>query len=205
VERLPTKEKLVALTFDAGANADAVPSILATLAREHVPASFFLTGNFVTAYPDAARRIAATGDPIGNHSATHPAFAGLAAPLVRNEVLTGAQRIQAVTGVDPHPLFRFPFGSKDARALAEVNSLGYAAVRWTVDSLGWQGTMKGARTAAFTTERVLAAATPGEIVLMHVGSHPTDHSMLDAEALPAVIAGLRQRGYGFTTLRVLLA
>ena len=204
LERLPTTEKVVALTFDAGANADAVPSILTTLSREHITATFFLTGVFVTKYPDAARAIAAAGHRIGNHSATHPAFAGLAIALIRHEVLSGAQSIQQVTGADPHPFFRFPFGSKDAKALTEVNSLGYVAIRWTVDSLGWEGTMNGTRGADFTAARVLAAATPGEIVLMHVGSNPTDHSMLDAAALPTVIDGLRQRGYAFTTLRTLI-
>ncbi|MBO0815630.1 MAG: polysaccharide deacetylase family protein, partial [Actinobacteria bacterium] len=44
---IPATPKVAALTFDAGANADAVPSILATLAKYHVPATFFLTGNFV--------------------------------------------------------------------------------------------------------------------------------------------------------------
>jgi peptidoglycan/xylan/chitin deacetylase (PgdA/CDA1 family) len=204
IERLPTKEKVVALTFDAGANADAVPSILATLAREHIAATFFLTGDFVTKYPGPSKQIAAAGHRIGNHSATHPAFDGLALALVRHEVLDGGQSIRAVTGADPRPLFRFPFGSKDGRAMTEVNALGYIAVRWTVDSLGWQGTMNGTRGPDFTAARVLSAATPGGIVLMHVGSHPTDHSMLDAEALPAVIAGLRQKSYGFTTLRTLL-
>jgi hypothetical protein len=42
-------------------------------------------------------------------------------------------------------------------------------------------------------------------IVMHVGSHPTDMSTLDADALSAVIAGLRQRGYQFMTLDVLLS
>ena len=46
---------MVALTFDAGANADAVPSILATLRREGVPATIFLTGNFVRDFPFTRR------------------------------------------------------------------------------------------------------------------------------------------------------
>jgi peptidoglycan/xylan/chitin deacetylase (PgdA/CDA1 family) len=204
VERLPVTEKVVALTFDAGANADAVPSILATLAREHITGTFFLTGDFVTKFPDASRSIVRAGHPVGNHSATHPAFAGLAVALIRSEVLGAAQSITAVTGADPRPLFRFPFGSKDARALATVNALGYVAVRWTVDSTGWQGTMDGTRNAGYVTTRVLQAATPGEIVLMHVGSHPTDHSTLDADALPAVVSGLRARGYRFVTLASLV-
>jgi hypothetical protein len=36
---------------------------------------------------------------------------------------------------------------------------------------------------------------------MHVGGHPTDHSTLDADALPTLIQQLRARGYGFTTVR----
>ena len=39
---------------------------------------------------------------------------------------------------------------------------------------------------------------------MHVGSHPTDHSTLDANALPRVISGLRAAGYGFVTLDTLV-
>jgi len=205
IERLPTDRKVAALTFDAGANADAVPPILATLAREHITATFFLTGDFVARYADAARQIARAGHPIGNHSATHPPFAGLAVARVRAEITGAAQSIHGVTGVDPRPLFRFPFGSKDARAVTTVNGLGYVAVRWTVDAAGWQGTMNGTRTVAYTIDRVLAAVTPGMIVLMHVGSHPTDHSTLDADALPAVITGLRARGYTFVTLRSLWA
>jgi len=46
----------------------------------------------------------------------------------------------------------------------------------------------------------MANLQPGEIVLMHVGSHPTDHSTLDGDALPAVIAGIKAAGYGFVTI-----
>ena len=50
---IPTTRPVVALTFDVGANADAVPSILATLRREGIPATFFLTGDFVRDFPGA--------------------------------------------------------------------------------------------------------------------------------------------------------
>jgi len=47
--------------------------------------------------------------------------------------------------------------------------------------------------------RVLAAARPGEIVLMHVGFNRDDHTTFDADALPQVISGLRALGYSFVT------
>jgi peptidoglycan/xylan/chitin deacetylase (PgdA/CDA1 family) len=49
-------------------------------------------------------------------------------------------------------------------------------------------------------DRVLAGASPGAIVLMHVGSNPDDGSTLDADALPTVIDQLRARGYSLVRL-----
>lgn len=199
---IPVSRRVVALTFDAGANADAVPSILATLRREGVPATFFLTGNFVRDFPAAARSIAAAGFRIGDHTVSHPHLTKLSDAAVRQEILGGARQITAVTGSNPAPLFRFPFGDADARTLVIANKAGYVPVRWTVDTLGWEGTA-GHITAAVVTSRVLDAARPGEIVLMHVGSNPDDHTTLDADALPAVISGLRAHGYSFVTLDAL--
>jgi peptidoglycan/xylan/chitin deacetylase (PgdA/CDA1 family) len=205
IQRIPTAQRVVALTFDAGANADAVGSILTTLAQQHVAATFFLTGDFVADFPDAARRIAAAGHRIGNHSVNHPHFPSLSDAEIRAQLSAAAVTIRGTTGANPAPLFRFPYGDRDTRTISVVNAAGYVPVRWTVDSLGWQGTMNGSRDAAFVAQRVVAAATPGEIVLMHVGSNPDDHSMLDAQALPGVIAALRAQGYGFVTLDALLA
>ena len=131
---------MVALTFDAGANANGVPSILATLRREGVPATFYLTGNFVRDFPAAARSIAAAGFRIGDHTVSHPHLTQLSDAAVRQEILGGAAQIAAVTGKNPAPLFRFPFGDASAHVIAIANQTGYVPVRWTVDSLGWEGT-----------------------------------------------------------------
>ncbi|HLK01161.1 MAG TPA: polysaccharide deacetylase family protein [Streptosporangiaceae bacterium] len=199
---IPTRRHIVALTFDAGADADAVPSILATLRREGVPATFFLTGNFVRDFPAAAREIAAGGYRIGDHTVSHPYLTRLSDAAVRQEILSGARQITAVTGINPAPLFRFPFGDADARTIAIANQAGYAPIRWTVDTLGWEG-KAGHISAAAVAARVLAALTPGEIVLMHVGSNPDDHTTFDADALPQVISELQAHGYSFVTLTAL--
>jgi peptidoglycan/xylan/chitin deacetylase (PgdA/CDA1 family) len=181
-------EKLLALTFDAGGSEAGVTSILATLRSTGTPGTFFLTGSFVDQYPESARRIAAA-HRVGNHSATHPHLTTLDDAAVRGQISRGADRIRAVTGVDPRPWFRFPYGDRDARTIAEVNQLGYAAVRWTVDSLGWQGTKVGHQSVDSVTARVLGAARPGGVVMMHVGANPDDGTTLDAAALAGVIDG----------------
>jgi peptidoglycan/xylan/chitin deacetylase (PgdA/CDA1 family) len=195
---LATTRNVVALTFDAGANADAVPSILATLEQNCVPATFFLTGRWVELFQDQARQIAVR-HPIGNHSYSHPHLPALSDAAVRDELTRAESRIQGATKYVPRPMFRFPFGDSDARTLELVNGLRYGSIRWTVDTLGWRGT-SGGQSVQTVVNRVLANLRPGEIVLMHVGSHPTDGSTLDADALPTIIAELKRRGYGFVTI-----
>jgi peptidoglycan/xylan/chitin deacetylase (PgdA/CDA1 family) len=197
--RLPTTRNVVALTFDAGANADGVPSIMDTLQRNGVAGTFFLTGQWVERFPQQTREIG-TYFPIGNHTYSHPHLPALTDDQVREQITRTHDLIRSATTQDDRPLFRFPFGDRDARTIGLANSLSYGSIRWTVDTLGWQGT-SGGQTVETVVNRVLDTLQPGQIVLMHVGSHPTDHSTLDADALPVLIRELRSRGYGFTTVR----
>ena len=183
VEVIPNAGRAVALTFDAGANSAGLPSILRTLGATGVRATFFLTGNWASANPAGVASIVAAGHRVGNHSMTHPGFTTLSDAQIAQQ-LAGAQAAITAAGADARPLFRFPFGERDARTIAAVNALGYLPVRWTVDTLGWKGTSGGV-TAQIVADRVLAGLQPGEIVLMHIGSNPDDGSTLDADALPA--------------------
>jgi peptidoglycan/xylan/chitin deacetylase (PgdA/CDA1 family) len=175
---------------------------MATLAAKDVRATFFNTGSFADRYPDRVRAIAAAGHRQGNHSYSHPYFTKKTDAEIRSELARGEAAIRA-RGGDPRPLFRFPYGDRNSRTIAAVNAAGYACVRWTVDTLGWKGTKEGI-TVQQIVDRVVSTARPGQIVLMHVGSHPEDHSTLDADALPTVIDRLRAMGYGFVTLDALL-
>jgi peptidoglycan/xylan/chitin deacetylase (PgdA/CDA1 family) len=192
----------VALTFDAGANADGVRSILGTLARYHARATFFLTGNFVRDFPAQSKAIAAAGQRIGDHSVSHPYFTKLSDAQIRDQVFGAASQITSVTGADPSPWFRFPYGDYNAHAISVVNGTGFVPVGWTVDTLGWKGTSGGISTQT-VVNRVLGSLRPGEIVLMHCGSNPDDHSTLDANALPGMIQSLQARGYSFVTVDAL--
>jgi peptidoglycan/xylan/chitin deacetylase (PgdA/CDA1 family) len=199
---IPTGQRVVALTFDAGANADGVAAILSTLARERIRATFFLTGNWVQVYPTPAKQIGAARRG-ADHSVTHPHFTELSDTQMRTQVLDAATLIRRYAQANLAPWFRFPYGDRNAHTIAVVNAVGYVPIGWTVDTLGWEGTSSGISTQR-VIDRVLAALAPGEIVLMHVGSHPTDHSTLDADALPRMIDSLRARGYAFVTLDALL-
>jgi peptidoglycan-N-acetylglucosamine deacetylase len=195
--RLPTSAHVVALTFDAGGNDAGVAAILATLAAQHVPATFFLTGLWTRQYPAEAQAVSGA-HAVGNHTQTHAHLPGLGDAAVATEITQAEQAIRDTTGQDPRPLFRFPYGDSDTRTLQDVHALGYGAIGWTVDTLGWEG-RKAGQSVASVVQRVLRNLGGGEIVLMHVGSAP-DGTTLDADALAQVIDALRVRGYGFVSV-----
>jgi peptidoglycan/xylan/chitin deacetylase (PgdA/CDA1 family) len=173
------------------------------LRESGTPGTFFLTGSWIRAFPDQAREVASLGMTLGNHSDTHPHFPALTNAQIATELTASEDSLRAVTGREFDPLFRFPFGDTTPLDIDVVNDQGYVCVRWTVDTLGWKGTSEGMDAAA-VLDRVVQAASPGEIVLMHVGANPDDGSTLDADALPSVIRELRARGYRFVTLQALL-
>jgi peptidoglycan/xylan/chitin deacetylase (PgdA/CDA1 family) len=196
IVRLQTRQHVVALTFDGGGNADGAKGVLAALRREHVPATFFLTGHFVQSYPALARAIGRRY-LVGNHTVNHLDLLRLSTPAAAREITRAAMMIQHATGRDTHPYFRFPYGARNAATLRLAHGLGYASVRWTVDTWGWRGFSQ--QSVAGAVRRVMTKLIPGEIVLMHLGSS-RDHSTIDSQALPAVIRLVRRRGYRFVTL-----
>jgi peptidoglycan/xylan/chitin deacetylase (PgdA/CDA1 family) len=198
ITRLPTTHHVVALTFDGGAAAQGANSILQTLRKAAVPATFFLTGRFAAANPQFVDTLADSGYLIGNHTMTHPHLTGLTSTTVVTQITRVEDQFKATTGGSLRPWFRFPYGEYDARTLGLVHHLGYGAIGWTVDTRGWQGRTAG--TAQDVVARVRAALRPGAIVLMHHGANPDDATTFDADALPAVIAMIRAEGYGFVDL-----
>lgn len=194
--RLQTQQHVVALTFDGGGNADGAKAVLALLRREHVSATFFLTGHFVKSYPGLARAIGRRY-AVGNHTVDHVDLRRLSTAAATRQIVQAQRMIRSASGRDPRPYFRFPYGARDARTLGIAHRLGYASVRWTVDTWGWMG--RSQQSAAGAVHRVVDHLVPGEIVLLHLGSS-RDRSTVDTKALPGVIRAVRARGYRFVTL-----
>lgn len=202
VTEASVNERLIALTFDGGGNSDSAKKIIQTLSDNGIRATFFLTGNFIEKFPDSAELIIQGGGEVANHTMTHKNFSEISDEEAIAEI-NGMERAAEALGIHVVPFFRFPYGAPTKEKIALVNGLGYASVRWTVDSLGWQGKKDG-RDAQFVAARVIGKAKPGAIALMHLGS-ANDTSTLDAEALPEIIAVLREEGYRFVSLSELFS
>lgn len=202
--KVATEQKIVALTFDAGANADGVDKILPILAENGIEGTFFLTGKFIEKFPDKVKAIIASEGEIGNHSYDHPYFTQLSDNQIKDEIQKTETALGKL-GKDArfNPFLRSPYGDRNNHTLGVISESGYINIRWTIDSLGWKGTSGGMSKQA-VEDKVLEKVQPGAIIMMHLGSNPDDKTHLDSEALPGIISKLKENGYEFTTLSNLI-
>ncbi len=195
VYKLGTTSKVVALTFDAGADAGYAGQILDTLKAHGVKATFGITGKWAESNPALFRRMVNEGHGLINHTYSHRSFTGYSAgsrALTYQERSDELYKTQSVVSRlasgKTKPYFRPPYGDYDNSVLRDVWSRGYSYnVMWSLDSLGWKGL-----TRSQIVQRVMDGRQPGAIYLFHVGAQSQD-----GPALPEIISKLRGQGYSF--------
>jgi peptidoglycan/xylan/chitin deacetylase (PgdA/CDA1 family) len=208
-------EKVVVLTFDA----DMTPKmqkdlksgrvkkwyderIIQILEKNSVPATIFATGLWAQTYPEAVKKIAKNSlFEIGNHSFSHPAFKspcyGLAPVKGKEgEVIKTQAILYKLTGQKPK-FFRFPGGCFTDEDVSLINNLGLQVIGW--DVISGDSVFKNERQIS---DKVLKEATNGSIVVMHLSDGP--NAPKTSAALPAIIKGLKEKGFSFVSLSRLM-
>ncbi len=184
----PRGRKVVALTFDDGPSAYTA-GFLQVLRRKHVNGTFFELGQETSGNARLMRRMLAEGNEIGNHSMHHSAYPGYA------DLAATSARIKRLTHFRPC-LFRPPYGAVNSGVVSAAAQAGMRTVTWDVDPTDWSTPGTGA-----IYSRIVSAARPGSIILMHDGGGNRSQTLA---ALPHVIHTLRARGYRFKTVSALL-
>jgi peptidoglycan/xylan/chitin deacetylase (PgdA/CDA1 family) len=184
----PRDRKVLALTFDDGPS-EYTEGFLDVLRREHARGTFFEVGQEMPGRAATMRRILREGDEIGDHTMNHVEFPGY------SQIAGAASRIASYTHFRPC-LFRPPGGAVNSSVVATAGALGMETILWDVDPTDW-----ATPGAAAVYSRVVGAAQPGSIVLMHDGGGDRSGTLA---ALPHIIETLRARGYRFATVSQLL-
>lgn len=188
-----TDEKAVALTFDAAWGAEKTLGILKTLEEKDARATFFLVSFWAEQYSDTLKTLAASDRiEIGTHSATHPYMSKLSKSQIALELSTSKELIESISGRSIE-LFRPPYGDYSDALIDTAKEQGLYTVQWDVDSLDWKNLSKEQ-----IASRIVGSCRNGSIVLMH---NDGKHTL---EALPAVIDGLRAKGFVFKTVGELI-
>lgn len=194
--------KIAYLTFDDGVSKN-TEKILEILAKYDVKATFF--PNWKEGNEELYKKIADGGHALGNHTASHDwksVYSSLDGFI--NEVETLNDKIEAATGTRP-TLFRFPGGSNNtihknynkniiSPAIDYLNQKGITYIDWNVDS--GDASSQTPLAPEKLTKNVLDTALRQSVILMH----DTNAKPTTVEALPAIIEGLKERGYKFDVL-----
>ncbi|MDI3257761.1 MAG: polysaccharide deacetylase family sporulation protein PdaB [Kyrpidia sp.] len=195
IYKVDTDRRVVALTFDISWGDQMAPKVLDVLKSKGVTkATFFLSGPWALQKSDIAKRIREMGFEIGSHGYKHDNYTEHGNDWIRDQVTKADQAIEEVTGVKTR-LIRTPNGDFDKRVLRTLHEMGYTVIQWNTDSLDWKN--PGVQTII---QRVLTRAVPGDIILLHA----SDTCKQTDQALPAIIDGLRQKGFEFVTVSELL-
>lgn len=181
----------IALSFDDGPHPRLTPIILDILAEYDVKATFFMVGENVGYYPEAARAVAEAGHEIGNHTFSHRRFSRMNEQEMLDEI-TACE--DAISSVWSHPVhyIRPPEGQMNETMRRVIGSLDYRIILWDVDTRDWAHTPPDV-----IARHILDTVQEGDIILMHdfIG-----HDSPTPEALRLVIPALLERGYHFVTV-----
>jgi peptidoglycan/xylan/chitin deacetylase (PgdA/CDA1 family) len=190
VWNIPTKEKVLYLSFDDGPHPVATPFVLDELKKYGARATFFCIGKNVQAYPQMYKRVLMEGHRTGNHTQDH--LNGWKTEDKRYlENIAGAARL-----IDSD-LFRPPYGRISAfqSSLLRAAPLNYKIIMWEVLSADFDRALTGQRCA----HHVIGRARPGSIVVFHDSEKAFDRLRV---ALPAVLKHFSGLGYRFEVISV---
>ena len=188
------RRRAIALSFDDGPS-PYTASIVATLVRMHVPATFFVVGQQLRYFSAGLRDELRHGFDVGDHTENHAWLIRLNPAGQYAQIHDAASRIEHLGAPFPR-LFRPPYGAYDRQTIATLHRLKMLMVLWSIDPGDW----RAPGTKAIVSN-VLSNSKPGAIVIMHDGGG--DRSQTVA-ALPAIIRGLRRRHYQLVTVPQLL-
>lgn len=174
----------VALTYDDGPT-ELTPRLLDELASARAPATFYMLGTSAAGRPDVVRRVAAEGHEIGNHTWNHPQLPKVDDAGVADQLMRTRDLLRSLSG-QPVASFRPPYGEYSTRVL---DIAAQPAILWTVDTRDWAGPADDVLRAS-----AIDGAGPGGIVLFH------DTHERSVRVAPAVIEGLRDRGFALVTV-----
>ena len=202
IYRVPTKRKIVALTFDDGPSPEWTPRILSELKKASIKATFFMTGRHVDQYPEIAKQVAHEGHEIENHGYAHNVVIYYREEELEEEIKYTEYLIKNVTG-QTTKYFRPPKAWLGPKSKQKIKQMGYEAVLWSLNSKDWVA-FDARRIVRFISKRI----KNGDILLFHDSGgvfkdEGGDRSQTVA-VIPLLAEKLREKGFEFVTINELV-
>ena len=138
IYNVDTPENKVAVTFNCAVGNSDIDSILATLDKYNVKATFFLLGLWADDHVDEVQKIYDEGHEIGNHGYSHKDLPTMNYENILLDIQKCNETVRNITGHSP-TLLRAPSGAYDNKTISAAEELGMMTIQWDVESLATVG------------------------------------------------------------------
>ena len=192
--------KTVALTFDDGPHPQYTEEVAAILKQYGVAGTFFQVGRNLGTLDEkgqarlrknaeVSRKLIGDGFAVGNHSFSHASLANETGEALKAEITNTDLLLQTVDSRRA-PIFRFPYGARNAEAMQILRAAHLRPVLWNLDSLDWADPVPNS-----IADRVLRSVDKEGhgIILFH------DIHERTVKALPLILDRMVADGYKFAS------
>jgi peptidoglycan/xylan/chitin deacetylase (PgdA/CDA1 family) len=197
--RIETSRRVVALSFDDGPDPAYTPEVLQLLLAQHAHATFFVTGEHATDFPQLVAHIVASGNELGNHTWSHPRLTSLSDDQAISQFDRTEKLLARYAAVH---LARAPYGEIKATTLVALEAERIVPIHWSIALDHYVDSLDLSPQATATA--VAAVVMPGDIILAHDahdGGIDRDKAMA---TLRFLLPMLRSQGYQLVSVGMLL-
>ena len=169
--KTPSKEKLIALTYDDGPNPSTTNRILTALEKNNSGATFFVVGNRIDSGTDTIQRAIDMGCEIANHTYSHKYLNKISDSERNYQIDTVNETIKTRFGVDVK-LLRAPGGNFKG----VEDEIDMPLIQWSIDTNDWRHKDVSGKTRTEEQRQkemndiidaVMRDVDDGAIILMH--------------------------------------
>jgi peptidoglycan/xylan/chitin deacetylase (PgdA/CDA1 family) len=212
---IPSKDKVLYLTFDDGPTPGITEWVLDTLKSFQARATFFCIGNNIVNHPTLFRRILTENHAVGNHTFNHLKGWKTGTRDYISNIYKAEEQINRIKSINSMPgqraeddlnssslskidalasnrvkLFRPPYGRIRPIQAQKLRKMGYKIVMWSVLAKDWDKRL----THVQCLNNVINNAASGDIIVLHDSVKASTNLKF---VLPEVLAHFSQKGYLF--------
>lgn len=193
INKVETERKEVALSINCIENVDNISSLVDSLSKMKVKATFYITGELASKYPEEVKKIVNNGNELGNLSYKYISLEDKSEEEISEQISKCTEILEDISG-SKITTFRAPYGEYNDTIIKQARSQNLEVIQWNIDSLDYNGLDEDEM-----IERINQNLTPGSIILMHNSSKNT------AQSIENIIHNITEQGYEITTVSDLIS
>ena len=194
IRELPKSDvKQVAWTVDDGTSPESVKRYIRLVAENDLRLTFFIysaMGSWLKNKSELQPLVDSGQIQLANHTAHHPALAGLSTKNIQRELMSAHNFIEKHFGVDVRPYYRPPYGSINQKVINAAADIGYTMPMLWSGSLGDASNIRASRIMVHARESFYDRS----IVLAHA------NNLTSSTVFPSILKLINSKGLQTVTL-----